>query len=36
MNENLMWLTILVLVLIVGAVGWFSPPDKPGRGGGCK
>mgnify|MGYP001168699108 CR=1 FL=1 len=31
MNGNAYWIAALVIVILVGAIGFMLPPDKPGK-----
>lgn len=31
MNGNGYWIAALVIVILVGAIGFMLPPDKPGE-----
>lgn len=33
MNGNAYWIAALVMVLVIGLVGFILPPDKPKNGG---
>lgn len=35
MTGNIYWIAALVLVLVVGAIGFMSPPDKPKKDNHC-